>query len=73
MKIEEISLINNWHEFVLLNVKLHFWKEAYDIVKSGPAKNVIKAELMRVISMYSLSLMNETNERGFEWFYDIKG
>lgn len=56
-KIEEVSNLNGWHEFVLVNVKLHFWREAYEKVKGGPAKSVIKGELKRVISQYSLSLL----------------
>jgi hypothetical protein len=58
-KMDEISNANSWHEFVLLNVKVHFWTDAYQRIKSGPARNIVKSELMKLISQYSLSLINQ--------------
>jgi hypothetical protein len=63
-RLDEISNLNNWHDFVLLNVKLRFWKDAYERVRIGPARNVVKGELVKLISQYSLSLINQQQNFG---------
>ncbi|CAD8109467.1 unnamed protein product [Paramecium sonneborni] len=53
--INKIAQENSWNSFLTINVKLNYWKEAYQQMQTQE----IKEELQKVIAQYALYLMNQ--------------
>ncbi|CAD8200270.1 unnamed protein product [Paramecium pentaurelia] len=53
--INRIAQENSWNSFLTINVKLNYWKEAYQQMQTQE----IKEELQKIIAQYALYLMNQ--------------